>query len=159
MLNFPRHRYCVSCLLSKLSSGPTARAVCGEHGHPELEALVGLLKRFFSFCCCCVIHHLFSAGGEAKEEYKREICRRRKQKLKKKVTRETMRRQWMKPGEQEGRGEGRRHRAAGDGASSIGFWSAGEGGQFNGVLVKAARPLLYTLPTLVYCSSSLRLHI
>ena len=65
----------------------------------------------------------------------------------------------MKPGEQEGRGEGRRHRAAGDGASSIGFWSAGEGGQFNGVLVNAARPLLYTLPTLVYCSSSLRLQM
>ena len=36
---------------------------------------------------------MFSAGGEAKEEYKREIYRRRKQKLKKKVTRETMRRQ------------------------------------------------------------------
>ena len=94
-----------------------------------------------------VLFIMFSAGGEAKEEYKREIYRRRKQKLKKKVTRETMRRQWVKPGEQEGRGEGRRHRAA------------GEGGQFNGDLANAAGPLLYKLPTLVYCSSSLSLHI
>ena len=53
-LDFPRHRDCVSCLLSKLSSGPIARAVCGEHGHPELGALVGLLKRFFSFSWCSV---------------------------------------------------------------------------------------------------------